>query len=78
MRPEIDPDLYVTLRCGYCGQLLGFFPRRVMYLGECRCGNDNWGSAGKWHEDSFGDFDLVFKEIWKLPTISSLCAWEIL
>lgn len=71
-RPEIDPYLYVTVRCGYCGALKCFFPRRVMFLGECECGNDNWGSPGRWYEDYFGDFDLVWKEIWELPQLPGL------
>lgn len=51
----------VVVRCGYCGYLGCFHPRTVKFLHKCRCGNDNWGSPGKWEEDNFGDFDLLWK-----------------
>lgn len=51
----------VVVRCGYCGELQCFFPCKVLHLGDCRCGNNNWGSPNRdWPRSSFGDFDLVW------------------
>lgn len=51
----------VVVRCGYCGQLGCFHPKTVRWLGECRCGNDNWGNPSKdWPQGKFGDFDFLW------------------
>jgi hypothetical protein len=69
MTPEEwkDYNLDVVVRCGYCGALLCFYPHRVIYLGECKCGNDNWGSpCYDWPKGSFGDFDLPADKLYQL------------
>ena len=57
----------VVLRCGYCGNLVCFHPKTVVFLGPCRCGNDNWGSPGKWSGHSFGDFDYLWSYVVGVP-----------
>lgn len=59
MTEGIDYNQEVLVRCGYCGNLLSFFPHRVLYLGPCHCGNDNWGRPNKWKDHNFGDFDFI-------------------
>ncbi|HXZ94468.1 MAG TPA: hypothetical protein VEG28_00955 [Dehalococcoidia bacterium] len=62
-----DPDEYIHVRCKKCGGEYGFFPERVMVLGECKCGASDWGSPlYDWPNNKFGDFELVAREIWKL------------
>jgi len=65
-------NIDVVVRCGYCGRLLCFYPHRVKYLGECKCGNDNWGSPSRdWPRGSFGDFDLILTNQFPLPELFS-------
>ncbi len=64
---------YVTVTCNKCGREYGFFPMRVVKLFGCECGNTNYGLAHKdWENDKFGDFTLVKKEEWILPSIYDL------
>lgn len=59
-------DEYVTVKCNDCGELHGFFPMRVTYCGECKCGNRDFGSPRHWWDDDFGNFTLVKREDWIL------------
>lgn len=66
---ETNPNEYVTVKCNKCGEEMGFFPMRVVYLRGCKCGNDDYGSPRNWWKDEFGDFTLVKREelIIKIP-----------
>jgi len=60
---------YVTLRCNNCGKEWGFFPWRVMFTNPCDCGNDDYGNPLRWVDDEFGNFTLVCREEWVLPSL---------
>jgi len=46
----------VLVRCLCCGSLYEFYPMRITYHGQCKCGNENWGSPDDWYNNQFGDF----------------------
>lgn len=73
----IDYDTFAVVRCGYCGEIYSFCPRRVMYLGECKCGNDNWGRPPEWFGRQFGDFDLLWWERWDLRSLLPFGAMSV-
>ncbi len=70
---EFDQDDCVTIRCNKCGEEYGFFPLRVVYLRECRCGNNDWGRAKEWVNNKFGNFTSVKRE--KL-VFTNIMPWE--
>ena len=65
---------YVTIKCNKCdAEPIGFFPMRVMFLRPCPCGNNNYGMAHRdWANDNYGDFTLIEKEEWILPSIPNI------
>ena len=70
---EFDQDDYVTVRCNKCGNEMGFFPLRVVYLRGCTCGNDDYGRTKEWIDGKFGNFTLVKKE---RPVFRNIWTWK--
>lgn len=63
-----DSNPGVVVRCSYCGNLVCFHPKTVLYLGSCRCGNANWGHPRRdWPEHRFGDFDYLWSYVMQVP-----------
>lgn len=70
---DIDnPNEYITVKCNKCGIKIGFFPRRVICIRACECGNDDYGSPRDWKDDKFGNFTLIKREEWIIKAVPEI------